>query len=433
MLELKEGSTFDENLTYREKAMASSKLKSMIAPRSHRRGPTDNPTLSPPNLDDTSAKKPITTAPAPLLPPDHPHTRLHLREESRSRDSNARSSPRKPIEVYVDKNKSVGLHKRSKSSVSLKSIISNEKVKTPKGKAPDKQENKKPKKSKSSTSLSSLISRPKSSKSSQADDTKEPREKENLTPPSTGDTVPPPIWAQFASQPFQVYPTSKKIPLNDVELEDEVALYTPQEYSPSKQRNFGDHDHPTLSHRIQTKSRPKSAFLSSSQSQMSFTETLSNLRKRSCDKVKVQPPQEQQTSQDSRQESRKTSSEKETIRRTSTEQQRLTEQYHEDTVPKGKTGSKVMATVAAFNVIAQGSANPKRVSEDVKPRLDPNAINDAFEKLLVCIATIYYHLRLMTLGYEEHTAKCARQDEIAKYEDQSGFCRKTNIDLKFNF
>ena len=410
--------------------MASSKLRSIISPRNHRRSPSGSRTILPPQIDHTSPSKSTTTGPAPLLPPNHPHATQRSREESRSKDSSCRLSPTKPVEVYVDEHKSMGLRKKSKSSVSLKSLMGNEKNKTPKAASPNKQENKKPKKSKSSTSLSGLIARPKSSKGSEADDTKEPREKENLTPPTTGDIAPPPIWAQFASQPFQGYPISKKIPLNDVEVDDEVALYTPQDYSPSKQRNFGDHDYPTLSRRIQMKSRPKSAALYSASSQKSFTETLSNLRKRSHNKGDARPRPEQQVSQESRQESRKASREKN--RRISTEQQRPIEQIDGAPLSKAKPGSKVMAAVAAFNGIAQGSTNPKQSMEDSNTRLDSDAINDAFEKLLVCMTVLYCYLRLMILGFEEHTAKCARQDEIAKYQDQGGFCWKANVNVRLN-
>lgn len=165
---------------------------------------------------------------------------------------------------------------------------------------------------------------------------------------------------------------------------------------------------------------------------MSFVETLSNLRKRSYDKGGTHPPPEQQVSRDSRQENRRPSKEGEISRRPNTEQPKPTEQHYEAPVCKGKTGSKVMAAVAAFNGITQGSANPKRVTEDISTRLNPSAINEAFEKLLVCIPALYYHLRLTTLGFEEHTAECARQDEVARYEDQGGFYRKGNIHLKLN-
>ena len=82
-----------------------------------------------------------------------------------------------------------------------------------------------------------------------------------MTPPSTAPTAPPPIWAQFATQPITDLSSTMKVPINDKRnVEEEMALYTPQEYSPSKGRNFHD-EQPTLAQRGGIKTRPQSLYL----------------------------------------------------------------------------------------------------------------------------------------------------------------------------
>ena len=368
----------------------ASKMKSIMAPRNHRRNPSEIRGPSPTKNENTNPHTPLVPAQEPFLPPDHPFARQHLRELSKPRD-NVRSSPKKSIEVYEDDNRSFGLHKKSKSSVSLKSLIGNDKVKAPKAMSPEKPEDKKLKKSKSSTSLSALLSRPKSSKGSKTGDVRVTKDKENQSPPTTADIAPPPIWAQFSSQSIESFSGPTKIPLNDADgLVDKIALYTPQEYSPSKQRNFGDHEQPTLSRGIETRARPKSALLPSSPSSTSFTETLSRLRKRSHDKWQSRAPSDDHQPQSTEQKSRKSSAERKMCRRTSAEQERKSEDSSELTKNKAKRGSRVMAAVAAFNDRSQEAVKqPAPTSKSPEAPLDPAAIDYAFEELLVRPYSIY--------------------------------------------
>ena len=356
----------------------------MMAPRNHRRNPSDgtnlSPSISPSKKENAKPSQFNNVSQHCFLPSDHPHSVQNLRENSRNRD-NARASPQKPIEVYEDDIKSFGLHKRTKSSVSLKSLIANDKVKAPKPSSPAKQDGKKPKKSKSSTSLSAILTKSKSSKDLRLDGKSEPKDKENRTPPSTANVAPPPIWAQFASQPFESYST--KVPLNDTRsIADETTQYTPQKHSPTKGGNFVDHETPTLS-RVESKPRPASTLLPSSTSKTSFTNTISGLRKRGNEKSQPKLTTDQLPSSSSVESQRLSSDKKTQVQRASTDQQRQNEDMEASTVAV-KRGSRVMAAVAAFNGKSQ---IPNTLTEPFvkaqEPPLDAKAIDTAFESLLV--------------------------------------------------
>ena len=318
-----------------------------------------------------------------FLPPDHPHAQHHVQDSSKVQGK-GRSSPKKSIEVYEDGCKSLGLHKKTKSSVSLRSLIGTDVLKSPKPGPTEKQGRRKPVKSKSSTSLSALLSRPKSSKGSSVDDVDE--HKENQTPPTTGDFAPPPIWAQFSTRPIEGFDCLMKVPLNDVNnFADEVALYTPQEYSPSKQRNFGDYERPTLSREIAKRVRQEPVALPHSSSSTSFSGTISRLRKRSQDEERNQAPAHDQRARSTRQESRRSSIEKSIFgRRTSIDRKKKSEDSSEVHTAIGGGGSRVMAAVAAFNDISEKPSKTFTPTTKIPDApVDPADINHAFEELLV--------------------------------------------------
>ena len=355
-----------------------------MAPRNHRRNPSELNNASP-TKENIKPPTSFSTGQSPFLPPDHPHARQYTQEPNKPRDTGC-SSPQKSIEVYEDGKRGPGLHKKTKSSVSLKSLISNDKVKKPNAVSPEKQACKKPVKSKSSTSLSALLSRPKSSKGSDTDDLGESKDKENQTPPTTGDVAPTPIWAQFSSRPMDGFGTSTKVPLNDMNnVADEIALYMPLEYSPSKQRNFGDYERPTLSREWDQKSQSKSAVLPAAISTSSFTGTISKLRKRSQEISHSHPRSIDQQLLSKRQESRRSSYERKPYsKRASTEQESNCKDSCNGRQEKAREGSKVMAAVAVFNDISQGSVRDSApTGKSPEDSLDPIAINNAFEELLV--------------------------------------------------
>ncbi|KAL8633349.1 hypothetical protein Q9189_000884 [Teloschistes chrysophthalmus] len=155
---------------------------------------------------------------------------------------NVRNSPRKPVEIYEEDQKRPNTHHKTKSAVSLKSLIGNDKSKSSKTPGDESKAAVRLKRPKSSTGLSALLSGSKSPKKSKPDGKSPVKEKENRTPPQTADIAPPPIWPQFATQQQLPDPSkTTRVPLKDhTKTEREAALYTPRDQSPSKQRSFVD-------------------------------------------------------------------------------------------------------------------------------------------------------------------------------------------------
>ena len=233
----------------------------------HKRTPSAGVVLSSPT-DDVFIKYPghDTNKTMPFLPPDHPHNRA-LGELHQNQQTQPPPSPTKSKRPNTGDDGFKALHKKTLSSISLKSLAGKDGDKSTKSK---EAKEKKPKKTKSSTNLASLLSRPKSSKSLNKDaadqEARAQKDKENRSPLSTTPpdafSRPPPIYAQFSSEYFAKQPLGGKF------LEDEIDLYTPQNYSPGKQRNFyeGPNTQPTLTKREDSyhAQRPKSTYLPSS-------------------------------------------------------------------------------------------------------------------------------------------------------------------------
>ena len=396
------------------KRTTSSVLRSMMSPKRNTPAGMGSAGLKSENM---SPNKLAAIGQLPNLPPDHPQARYHLREQNGNTD-NIHPPPRESIDIHNDNVKSTGLRKRTKSSVSLKSLVSTEKVKTSKPRSPEKEEAIAIKKSKSSTSLSALLSRPKSSKGYRPEDSPRKKDKENRTPPNSAHAAPPPIWAQFATQLMQEpnTTTTTKVPLNDRKnFADEIALYTPRDYSPSKQRNFHDYEQPTLSRQAEPKSRPKSALIPSGPSTSSFAGTLAGLRKPSIEKTRRWPNNDGSN--------RSSSSEtKSSSRRSSLELYNTSEDRSTSGVRMNKRGSRVMAAVAAFNG-KSGVPTQEPTQEVQEVKLDVKAIENAFESLLVRILISHaFHVSLISdvlLGLAKRSAAYTRQDEISRYEHKS--------------
>ena len=362
---------------HQHKRTTSSVLKSMMAPRQHKRNPSAGAGLSSNKTENINSNLPRLSREHPHLPPDHPHYNQPLGEVNHNRER-SRSSPRKSLEIHEDNESQPGLRKRTKSSVSLKSLVRKEKEKSPKKKHSEEPTQRKPKMSKSSTNLAALLSRPKSSKGPKQDETREPKDKENRTPPNSAGMTPPPIWAQFATRPAQEVVGGLRIPSNEVE--DEVAVYTPQEYSPSKQRNFDDYHQPTLARRPELKPRPKSAFLTSGSSTTSFTETLSGLRKKSTDRdLSRQPRDHPVTSHNGENQQRLLSESKPSSQRLSIEGHKIVDEPPKSGLTMAKRGPRVAAAVAVFDGKFKESEKDLRM----EPKMDIKAIDSAFEALLV--------------------------------------------------
>jgi hypothetical protein len=148
------------------------------------------------------------------------------------------------------------LHKKTLSTISLKSLAGKDTEKQLKSK---EEKPPKPKKSKSSTNLAALLTRPRSSKNlKKAADADavlaRERDKENQAPSSSSLDSPtrPPIYAQFSSEHFQLQQSGGRF------LEDDIDLYTSQQYCLGKPCFFEDGFPPSLGERTPG-SRPTSA------------------------------------------------------------------------------------------------------------------------------------------------------------------------------
>lgn len=355
----------DAEVSRQHKRTTSSVLKSIMAPRTHRRNQSAGVGLvnakpeEDPNAIGYDPKKAL-----PMLPPNHPHANNVVLGEVHHNPERAPASPSKSKNVSEDRPQSSGksLHKKTLSSVSLKGLASKDKDKEAKKSTRSSKTSgeKQLKKSKSQTSISAILSRPKSSRGKkQEEEHRIAVDKENQTPPHSAGEAPP-IWAQFSSQPFQEGSRTATVPLNDNrDVHQEMALYTPKEYSPSKQQHF--HDKPTLTKRAEPKPRPKSEYLPS-KSSAAFAETLSGLHKTSNDHGSIS-----------------SSGEKAAMHRLSAEAQprKASNEIPKEALTIAKRGARVMAAVAAFN--------GKTKSAEVEVKVDPASIDVSFEAVLVSL------------------------------------------------
>ncbi|CAO2655938.1 Nn.00g047410.m01.CDS01 [Neocucurbitaria sp. VM-36] len=360
---------------------SSSVLKSIMAPKSHKRAPSDGTALNK-NQFMNPPYMPASNFQTPLLPPDHPHGQVRTSTRTENIPINP-PSPRKSQDVKSSPKKS--LHKKTLSSVSLRSLARKDEKSKDKqaAEAQRAQEEEasgtKPKKTKSSTNLAAMFGKSKSRDNKQSP-IKEPIDKENTTPPSSASAAAPPrmpIWAEFSSQ--QEVTTTSKIPLNDQRrsIEKEIALYTPQDYSPSKQRNFFDYGQPSLQQRPVAKERPKSMVVPKSTSTASLFETFT--RKKSSDRVPLSDTKgnEGRIKESS---SSKSIPARPVLGRASTDTSRTdvaVKPVMQPTVT-AKKPNRVMAAVAAFN----GKSKQTDAAPLSPTKLDPEMVDAEFEVVL---------------------------------------------------
>lgn len=364
------------------KRTKSSVLKSII-PGNHKRKPSSK-SSNPPHWNNGSDSKEdyMNLGNQSFLPPDHPHTRQHLREGDGNRNTTM-ASPKKSGNTWEETKSAVGENQIVSHSASFKSFARGGNEKSSKKESQREEENKM-KKSKSSTSIAAILSKPRSSRGVKAEDIHHKKDKENQTPPSSAGMGPPPIWAQFTTQGFEESAHTTKIPLNDqITVKEEVALYTPRDYSPSKQRNFPDHQQPTLSRRMESKPRPKSEYITPYTTSASFAEVVSGLRKSGPNKSQVDiSNQPQQTGQIANASRKLFAGENRNQIQRSLESRKVSNDSAGSDLPMPKSGSRVMAAVAAFN--GKAKELPKDPpNETAIFQLDPKAIESAFESLLV--------------------------------------------------
>jgi hypothetical protein len=186
----------------------SSVLRSLIG---HRRNNSDGTTLPPALLIPTTTTEAQVCTKGPTLDFSHEYHHLApkmslqaLGELQRNRQDQAQRSPERTRERgQAPPSPSKG----GFATISLKALGMKESSKLSKPKEPSSPT--KPKKAKSATNLSTLLSRPKSIKNLKQllsdEDARSAKDKENRTPPSSvanEHTLPPPIYAQFASQNY---------------------------------------------------------------------------------------------------------------------------------------------------------------------------------------------------------------------------------------
>ncbi|KAF2849979.1 GTPase binding protein-like protein Rid1 [Plenodomus tracheiphilus IPT5] len=357
-------------------------LKSIISSKGHKRAPSDGTALS---------KNPLADAPyiaatnfqTPLLPPDHPHSQLRPTARSENIPINP-PSPRKSQDSRSASPKK-SLHKKTLSSVSLRSLAKKDEKPKDKESSEARRARKeeeaanKPKKTKSSTNLATMFGKGRS-KDRQQSPVKESKDKENTTPPSSTTTYGPPqtpIWAEFSSR--DEVTTTSKVPLNDQRrsVEDEIALYTPQEYSPTKQRDFFEYGQPSLQKRPATKERPKSMVVPKTTSAASILETFS--RKKSNDRVPLSDTKGNESRQRDSSPTKNTPS-RPVFGRASTDTSGK-DIHLKPTAPPPATTKKpnrVMAAVAAFN----GKAKQTEAAPVSPTKLDPKVVDAEFEAVL---------------------------------------------------
>lgn len=256
------------------KRTKSSVLKSFIHKRTLSKG-TDLSSVASDYVADIAGTK--SKKIAPIVSVNHPYARA-LNELQHNEQSQAFEDGH----PHPNGENAKALYKKTKSAISLKSLAARDTEKQTKTRDAFSG---KPKKTKSSTSLAALLSRPRSNKNLKKagleEELRTEKDKENRTPstslPSDSSTQPP-IYAQFAGQRFTTQPLGGKF------LEDEIDLYTPHEYSPSKQRNFygGPFSQPTLG-QSSDRRRPVSTFLPTSYSIQDIHRQTSGIIRRSID------------------------------------------------------------------------------------------------------------------------------------------------------
>ncbi|KAL8838237.1 MAG: hypothetical protein Q9176_005166 [Flavoplaca citrina] len=312
-------------------------------------------------------------------------TDLGLRDHNANRE-NIRSSPRKPVDVYEDDYKRPCMHKKTKSAVSLKSLIGNDRVKPTKLSRQESEDGTKLKRPKSSTGLSALLTRSKTPKEPKSDCKRPTKDKENRTPPQTADLAPPPIWAQFATQHTSEPRKSTSIPLADRnDVENEIALYTPKEYSPTKQRNFYDY-RPTLSRKSEQNPRPLSKIMSSGSTETHVKLGPSTQRQPVVDRKQLHPMAENRANDESSMDrliraDERGSNNTDSNTNAETQVAGISHSFASSAAPKVKRGSRVIAAIATFDG-SRDRACERKSQNPSPPELDTQAVESEFETLL---------------------------------------------------
>ncbi|PNS16559.1 GTPase-binding protein rid1 [Sphaceloma murrayae] len=362
-----------ENVNRRSKS--SNVLQSLVMPKTRNRMSKDITHEQALSLRSPNAQT------VPLLPPDHPHANVGESENVGPIAIEEKRSPRKKEQEQDRKE-----HKRSKSVVSLRSLVggdsksSKDKDRKAKDQSPEKKSLRRPKKEKSSTGLSALFAK----KNKSVKDLSQPAQRDEPQTPSSSvnDPADTPIWAQFASQKDTEedvkYPRVRP-DVSDEKLrgvKSEIDRYTPKEYDPYAQRDF-QAIRPALS-RPTSSYRPRSAVLAPPAPLLSDLQRAleaaqrSQLGSRGSDSSSISVKGiggETSTAPSSRPQSVHF----ETARQASGSS---TEQAPAKDIAVAKRGARVAAAVAAIDFRGPATKKPDT------PRVDPREVEEAFEAVL---------------------------------------------------
>ncbi|KAI4728706.1 hypothetical protein E4T49_03421 [Aureobasidium sp. EXF-10728] len=333
-----------EHYPYQAAPSSTIKMLKSILPKEHRRSKSKD-------LGRVASNTPTTTQMVPLLPPDHPHSGSQSTEDGRAgRQAKKENAPP---------------HKRSKSTVSLRSLgrdkekdkekksrKEREKEKQTQRATNDHDTRKSMKKTKSSTSLRGLFGKMNRSSKDLSDTV---HDKENQSPP-----------------PSAVEPTTSSVwPQNPPalqQLDAEIDRYTPKDYTPSKQRDFSAYGQPALT-RPSSSGRPKSLVMPGT---TSFLDILNRPISRDRERAQM----------DSRGSTYSRGSRGSFEDGKHSFDRKVSSSSNERPAPKPlanipKRGPRVMAAVAAFDEKARESVTSRE-----EPKLDPKTVDAAFEAVL---------------------------------------------------
>lgn len=317
-------------------------LRSILSSKAHRRYPSAD--------DAVPTQSAPTSTPSGTLsiPPQVP-----LGERAPNRDA-ADGTPSSGQSAAKEGRR--GLHKKTKSAVSLKSLRNYMERKD--HRAEELQEDDsgevKPKKTKSANSLTAILKR--SQRGRKGEGQKEARDKENRSPSDLYGNMPSPCWTEYMDRPSEEQSVPRRTLEKGRNLEDEVSLYTPKGYSPAQQRNFYDYHQPSLTKRSDLKPRPKSDCVSGNRK---MRDLLAPLQRAPSDKES--PVKGQETSQHRR------------PRGFSKPEAHSERERKQESAPR--EASRVQAAISVFNAKGQHA--------DLQKQLDSKDLEGEFEKLLV--------------------------------------------------
>lgn len=332
-------------------------IRAILSGKAHKKNLSADETFSPrPFHQSKSSENSFESSFGGLYQPQNP-----LAEITANRDAGDGTRP-------PAKSEKGGLHKKTKSAVSLKSLKSymERKDKSTDHLPVDESLEWKPKKAKSANSLSAMLKR--SQRSHKDGSSGDIYKKEDRDSSDIADSLPSPIWMPYSAQSLQGQTASSRSPDNRRTLQDEASLYSPKDYNPAQQRNFYDFQQPALARPFGSKPRPKSDVLSGHRK---VKEVLGIAPRSTSDNTYPDPqPEPASPSKPQRRSGIFSRS-----RANSESEQKLEQQPPEKPESSSKKGSRVQAAISVFNA--------KEQEADLRRRLNAKDLESEFEKLLV--------------------------------------------------